>query len=102
MISIYYVVPDKVKNLWLLASSYYFYMCWNVKYALLILISTVITYLSGLLLETVKKREMSIDKRQKFMKLIIALSFVLNLGILFYAREERTYTNLVPQIEKMI
>jgi len=52
---VYYVIPDKIKYLWLLIASYYFYMCWNAKYALLILTSTVITYLSGLFIEKVKK-----------------------------------------------
>jgi len=52
---VYYVIPDKIKYLWLLIASYYFYMCWNAKYSLLILTSTVITYLSGLFIEKVKK-----------------------------------------------
>lgn len=75
---IYYIVPAKLKNLWLLLASYYFYMSWNAKYAILILISTVITYLSGLFLEKVSRK-----------KLVVALSFISNLGILFYFK----YTN---------
>ena len=51
---VYYVIPKKVKYIWLLVSSYYFYMCWNAKYALLILASTVVTYISGLLIEKIK------------------------------------------------
>ena len=51
---VYFLIPKKIKHLWLLAASYYFYMCWNVKYALLILSSTVITYASGLLIEKIK------------------------------------------------
>ena len=50
----YYILPRKVRQLWLLAASYYFYMCWNARYALLILFSTVITFISGLLLEKIK------------------------------------------------
>ena len=46
---LYFVIPRKVKYLWLLAASYYFYMGWNAKYALLIAFSTVVTWLSGLL-----------------------------------------------------
>lgn len=52
---IYYIIPDRIKYLWLLVSSYYFYMCWNARYALLILASTFITYISGLMLEKVKR-----------------------------------------------
>ena len=54
---IYQIVPDRVKYLWLLAASYYFYMSWNARYALLILLSTAITYASGLLLERENMRE---------------------------------------------
>lgn len=48
---IYFVIPKKIRYLWLLAASYYFYMSWNPKYAVLMLLSTVITYASGLLIE---------------------------------------------------
>ena len=37
---LYFVLPKKVRYLWLLGASYYFYACWNAKYALLLLFST--------------------------------------------------------------
>ena len=52
----YFVLPKKVRYLWLLAASYYFYACWNAKYALLLLFSTGVTYLSGLLIASARKR----------------------------------------------
>lgn len=76
VVLIYFVIPRKIKYIWLLIASYYFYMCWNPKYIILIGVSTVITYCSGLLLEkaqTVKGR-----------KWIVACSFVTNLGILAF------------------
>lgn len=51
----YFVLPGKIKNYWLLAASYYFYMCWNAKYAFLLFFSTLVTYASGLLLERAKQ-----------------------------------------------
>lgn len=47
----YFVIPNRLKHLWLLITSYYFYMSWNAKYGLLILFCTVCTYLCGLLIE---------------------------------------------------
>ena len=47
---LYFIIPRKVRYLFLLAASYYFYMCWNPRYALLMLLSTAITYFSGLLI----------------------------------------------------
>jgi D-alanyl-lipoteichoic acid acyltransferase DltB (MBOAT superfamily) len=45
---VYFIIPDKAKKIWLLLCSYYFYMCWNAVYIVLILFSTVVTYLCGL------------------------------------------------------
>ncbi|SFG26640.1 MBOAT family O-acyltransferase [Oribacterium sp. WCC10] len=50
VILIYYVVPKAFQNLWLLFSSYWFYMSWNPVYGLLLLGVTVITYIAGLIL----------------------------------------------------
>lgn len=81
---VYFVIPKKVKHLWLLIASYYFYMCWNAKYALLILTSTVITYASGLLIEKVKGSSYEVTKQTVLKKWVVAGSIVINLGILFY------------------
>ena len=76
---IYFLIPHKVRYIWLLISSYYFYMCWNAKYALILLFSTVITYLSGLLIEKADKIDNEV-KRIKRKKLLVALSFIINLS----------------------
>ena len=39
----YFLLPHRVRWIWLLVASYYFYMSWNAKYALLIAASTVLT-----------------------------------------------------------
>lgn len=79
---IYFIIPHKIRWIWLLIDSYYFYMCWNPKYAILMLISTMITYLSGILIE---KSDKIIDKNLsiKLQKLYVFISFFSNLGILF-------------------
>ena len=53
----YYLIPEKLRNLWLLVLSYYFYMCWNASYALLILFSTISTYLCAGLISKIQSRE---------------------------------------------
>lgn len=73
---VYFLIPKKVRYVWLLIVSYYFYMSWNPKYAVLIALSTVITYLTGLGIGKAK------DKKIK--NRMIAGSFVSNLGILFF------------------
>lgn len=77
---IFFVLPNKAKYIWLLVASYYFYMCWNAKYVLLIFSSTVITYISGLLIEKTKHT----NCRPVCGKCALAGSFICNLAILFY------------------
>ncbi len=76
----YYLIPHRVRYLWLLACSYYFYMCWNPAYALLILFSTVVTYIAALVMSALagKKNEML------WKRCCLAGGFVLNLGILVW------------------
>lgn len=81
---LYFVIPKRFQGLrtvWLLLSSYYFYMCWNPTYALLILLSTFITYLSGLLIRRADRLTDS-GRRQRRKKLWVGLSFGSNLLIL--------------------
>ncbi len=72
----YFLIPQRLKYLWLLLASYYFYMSWNPKYALLILASTAITFLSGILIDRAKSK--------KSKKWAVFGSFALNLFILFF------------------
>ena len=72
---VYFLIPQRIKYLWLLLASYYFYMCWNPEYAVLIFISTAVTFLSGILI--------SRFKNAKAKKWAVFGSFAINLGILF-------------------
>ena len=76
----YFIVPAKLRYLWLLAASYYFYMSWNAKYAVLIAFSTFVTWASGLLLGICKKQGI----KHTAGKWVVALSFLINLGILAF------------------
>lgn len=84
----YYLLPKKVKNGWLLLSSYYFYMCWNPKYALLMLFSTAVTYGCALLVE-----KSLWGKR----KLWLVLSLVTNFAILFFFKYFNFVSSLVTR-----
>ena len=79
VIGIYFIIPKKIRWVWLLAASYYYYMSWNAKYAGLLALSTVITWLSGLLIGGCNGR----SNGERLKKWLVAFSFVSNLGILF-------------------
>ena len=76
---LYYLLPHKIRWVWLLVCSYYFYMCWNPQYALLLATSTVITFCSGILIDLADKQ-----KNIHLKKIWVALSFMANLAILFF------------------
>lgn len=78
VVFVYFIIPKKLRCIWLLIASYYFYMSWNPRHAVLIAVSTIITYLGGLLLD--KQR----GSKSRMAKIILALNFTVNLGILFF------------------
>ena len=70
----YFILPHRLRNLWLLGCSYLFYMCWNPRYALLMLASTAITWAAGMAMKNAGKARK---------KRVLALAVALNLAILF-------------------
>ena len=80
--TIYFIIPHKIKWVWLLFCSYLFYISADPKYAILIATSTIIVYSSGLLIDNANK--MSNEKKaNKLKKFYVFASFSSNLGILF-------------------
>lgn len=84
----YYLIPVSTKcnlrSLWLLIASYYFYMSWNPKYVVLILVSTIITYSCGILMDRVDDKSLLKIDKCRCKQIIMAASLFLNFGILFY------------------
>ena len=79
---IYFLIPQRIRYIWLLIASYYFYMCWNAKYVFILLFSTAITYASGLLIARANKCKEE-DKKIRIKKIFVGFSFIINLAILF-------------------
>ncbi len=82
VVLVYFIIPRKIKYIWLLITSYYFYMSWNPKYILLMMSSTFFTWVTGLGLEyfRIKKAE----KSKYMQKVCIAICCIINLGILAF------------------
>lgn len=86
----YFLIPKKLRYLWLLAASYYFYMCWNAKYAALLFFSTASTWVAGLLVGKAKQK--------RYQKLIVAGCVLVNLGILFLFKYFQFFQDTVNRI----
>lgn len=94
---LYFLIPKKIRWVWLLVCSYYFYMCWNPKYAVLLAISTMITYLSGILIERANK--INNDKKSiGIKKLWVFISFASNLSILFLFKYFNFFSKTIATI----
>lgn len=75
---LYFLIPSshlRIRNLFLLVASYCFYMNWEPVYALLILTSTIITYLGAIGIDHFSSK----TKRKTF----LVIGITLNLIILF-------------------
>ena len=86
VLGVYFIVPRRLRSLCLIAASYYFYMSYNVEYALILVFSTLSTWLGALLVW----RQRSLGKLAHA-KLIMAGVIVANLGILVYFK----YANFI-------
>jgi len=75
VITIYFSIPHRVRWIWLLGASYYFYMLWKPVYILLIGITTVVTYYAGIRMGQTDVR----SRRKKF----LFFSLLSNIGLLF-------------------
>ena len=73
---LYWAVPQKYRWIILLLSSYYFYMSWNVKYVVLILFTTAVSYCSALLLPKFSKKSTKLT--------IMWLAILASLLVLFF------------------
>lgn len=78
---VYFVIPKKLRYIWLLLCSYYFYMSWNIQYAVLIALSTIITYLGGIALQYISNSQ---KHSYVWKKIILAVTIILNIGILVF------------------
>lgn len=82
---LYWLLPNKMRWVLLFIASYYFYMSWNAKYVVLILFTTLVSYLAAIALE----------KTQSILlkKLILTATLISSLGVLFFFK----YFNFVSE-----
>lgn len=77
--SIYIVLPGKIRPVWLLAASYFFYYTADARCLPLLLMLTLFSWLGGIGMEQMRRRKNALCTR-----LIFILSIVSELGLLCY------------------
>ena len=96
VVLVYYLLPNnKVRNVFLLVASYFFYMCWNAVYGLLLGTSTLVTFIGALLILKCRTEAVVADRSQAHSaesgrrgfnraKCVLIICLVINLGILCF------------------
>ena len=74
---LFWLCPKKFKWTILLVASYVFYMCWNWKLVFLILFTTLISYLCGILVD-------KYNDRVKLKRFVLITSLILCFGVLIF------------------
>jgi D-alanyl-lipoteichoic acid acyltransferase DltB (MBOAT superfamily) len=82
VLALYFIIPKKLRSIWLLIASYYFYMSWNATYALLIGGSTLATYVSGALMDHFNNSTEDKGSVRRKNIAVMAICIVANLAIL--------------------
>lgn len=75
VVTLYFSIPYRFRWVLLLLASYFFYMCWNWKYIVLIILSTAISYIAS------SRISRTSDARKRLAYLSVCI--VATLGILF-------------------
>ncbi len=94
IVLIYFLIPQKARNLFLLIASYYFYACWMPKYLILIIIPTLLTYFISILMDKLEN-----DKKRK---LLLFIGIFINLAILFVFKYFDFFTNNINDLFKLL
>lgn len=80
---VYWALPEKHRAYFLLLSSYYFYMSWDAKYVLIILLTTCLSYSAAIAIEK--------QESKKTRKTILIVTIIILLGFLIFFK----YANFV-------
>lgn len=92
---LFWIFPKKYKWVILLIASYFFYMSWNWKLVFLILFTTIISYLCGILVERYNEQKV-------LKKAIVIVSSVLCLGVLFFFKYFNFFFEIINDIRTAI
>jgi len=90
VVAAYFLMAPRFRWILLLVASYYFYMCWDYKYIVLIMFSTVVDYFAGLFMHRTEK--------VRLRKLLLAASLTTNLGLLFFFKYFDFFGDTINQL----
>jgi D-alanyl-lipoteichoic acid acyltransferase DltB (MBOAT superfamily) len=90
VLAIYYALPRRGQNVFLLLASYFFYGWWDWRFCSLLFISTIIDYFCGLAMEN--------SEDPKHRKRVLTVSLCANLGILGFFKYFNFFTESAAEL----
>lgn len=90
VVPVFYILPQKYRQFFLLLASYYFYMCWNYTYVILITFTTATSYLASLAIES------TVDHKLK--KVYLYSSIGSSLAILFFFKYYNFFVSNINEV----
>lgn len=88
---VYWALPQKYRYIVLLIASYYFYMSWNVKYVVLILFTTGVSYGCAVWMEKFQKKAV----KRMFMAGAVAASLLVLFFFKYFDFAQNTFIRLL-------
>ena len=96
VVLVYFTIPHPYRWIWILVADYFFFMSWNPAYAVLLFLSTVTTWASGILIGRAAAHPDAEHPARK--KLWLVFSLVFNLGILFVFKYLNFFSSLTAAL----
>lgn len=93
-VALYFLLPFRLRWIFLLGASYYFYMCWEVVYAFLILFSTAVDYLSAIRIEEAKSEA----ARRRWLWVSIGVNLSLLFFFKYFTFASRSFSDLLETL----
>ncbi|MBR4575214.1 MAG: MBOAT family protein [Lachnospiraceae bacterium] len=97
VLAVYFVLPKKARNFWLLVASLAFYACGGPKHLIYLIASIVINFLFGIAIANLSDKTHPADERgqstyhKPAQKAVLAIAVILNIGSLIYFK----YTGMI-------
>jgi alginate O-acetyltransferase complex protein AlgI len=89
VLAAYYALNHKYRWILLLIASYYFYMCWNYKYVVLLLFTTIVCYLAAIGIHR--------SKNKPFRIFLLLSCISVYLGTLFFFKYFNFFSNSINE-----
>lgn len=89
VVAAFFLLPHRFRWIFLLGASYFYYIYWDPRYAILIMTTTVVVYGTALLMN---------GRPQRVKKMLVALSVTVNVGILAAIKYYKFFTDSLKDL----